>query len=111
MNKIYLENATDEDFKALIGTNTVAVLTDGNNSNLTDQALFYASKILGLKTLDLEWATGITDVGIKYLQFVSTLEYVDLSYCSKVSAMAVEQLRESNRSIVVELEDNSQFNR
>jgi hypothetical protein len=103
MNKIFLENATDEDFRALIGKKVYAVTTDGNNRKLTDQALFYASKISGLKTLDLEWATEITDIGLKHLHLVKTLEYVDLSFCSKISAMAVESLRESNSGIVVEL--------
>ena len=103
MSEIYLENPTDEDYKALIGSGVTSIITNGHNPALTDQALIYASKIPGLRSIDLEWATEITDAGLEHLYGLKKLEYIDLSFCSRVTASGVQGLRKANGSLVIEL--------
>ncbi|BFM12668.1 hypothetical protein R50072_28210 [Simiduia litorea] len=102
MKEIYLEQATDLDLAKLVGLEILCIKTDGNNSAITDKGLSYIPKIIGLRELDLEWATEITDKGIASLIKAESLNYVDLSFCSNVSESAISKLKAANNGVTVE---------
>ena len=102
MNEIHLKNAKDEDFAKLVGREISCIKTDGNNSAITDEALRYVPKIIGLRELDLEWAIGITDKGIEQLTKARSLSYIDLSFCTNISEGAISKLKTAKPSITIE---------
>ena len=102
MNEIYLENPTDKDFAELEGKQIVSVKTNGNNSAITDAALESLSKVVGLESIDLEWATNITDNGISNLSVLTSLKYIDLSFCSNVTDTGVSSLKSSIKGVTIE---------
>ncbi|MGJ3255022.1 MAG: hypothetical protein ACFE0K_01730 [Alcanivorax sp.] len=105
MKEIYLEQAKDSDLASLAslaGQEISSIKTDGNNSALTDEGLKYIPEIIGLKELDLEWATQITDRGIEALSRAASLTYIDLSFCGNVSESAISKLKKINHGVTIE---------
>jgi hypothetical protein len=102
--EVMVSQCKDEILRALGGYQRLKrILTDGNNSEISDVGLAAIAKSPSVEELDLEWAVRITDAGLCHLGRLGTLHYLDLTFCSAVSSEGVAKLQRRLPACRIEL--------
>jgi hypothetical protein len=77
------------------------IITDGNTSDVTDNAVAHLVALRRLETLDLEWSA-ITDASLDVLAGLPALQWVDLGSVAGVSDKAIHALRAARPDLEVD---------
>jgi hypothetical protein len=85
----------DDKIVALRRLNALRILYQDGNPYVTDVGLSYLVAMPSLEKLDLQRSRDITDEGLKELQLLGNLRWLDLTGCTQLSKRSVNDLKRS----------------